>query len=105
MLDAHDAPRAAVHLAPAVALVPALRAAAAAYPGAALGVYSRVEPQAGGRISHRTMPSQPARVAHELFAVLRDFDAQGVAQVWVEAPPEGPAWEGVRDRLERAATR
>ena len=105
MLASHYAPRAAVHLAPAVALVPALRAAAAAYPGAALGVYSRVEPQAGGRISHRTMPSQPARVAHELFAVLRDFDAQGVAQVWVEAPPEGPAWEGVRDRLERAATR
>ena len=44
-------------------------------------------------------------MAHELFAVLRDFDAQGVDQVWVETPPQERAWEGVRDRLERAATR
>jgi L-threonylcarbamoyladenylate synthase len=104
-LASHYAPSAAVHLAAAGALAPTLRAAAAADPGAALGVYSRVDPQVGGRIVHRAMPSQPARVAHELFAVLRDFDAQGVAQVWVETPPEGLAWEGVRDRLERAATR
>ena len=51
------------------------------------------------------MPAHPAQAAHELFAVLREFDAQGVRQIWVEAPPEGPEWDGVRDRLQRAATR
>ena len=53
----------------------------------------------------RAMPADPAQVAHELFAVLREFDAQAVRQIWVEAPPEGPEWDGVRDRLLRAATR
>jgi L-threonylcarbamoyladenylate synthase len=49
------------------------------------------------------MPDDPARVAHELFAVLRDFDAAGVRTLWVETPPAGPDWDGVRDRLQRAA--
>ena len=104
-LASHYAPRAAVQLAAPGTLTAAVRAVAAANPGIALGVYSRVVPQVGGRVLHRLMPSEPARVAHELFAVLRDFDAQGVAQVWVETPPQEWAWEGVRDRLERAATR
>lgn len=104
-LASHYAPRAEVHLAAPGALTTAVCAAAAASPGIALGVYSHVNPQVGGRVLHRLMPSEPARVAHELFAVLRDFDAQGVAQVWVETPPQEWAWEGVRDRLERAATR
>jgi L-threonylcarbamoyladenylate synthase len=35
---------------------------------------------------------------------LRDFDATSVAQIWVEIPPPSPDWDGVRDRLTRAAT-
>ena len=27
----------------------------------------------------------------------------GVALIWVEQPPAGPDWDGVRDRLQRAA--
>jgi L-threonylcarbamoyladenylate synthase len=49
------------------------------------------------------MPAQAAAVAHELFAVLREFDTAGVAAIWVERPPPGTAWDGVRDRLQRAA--
>lgn len=49
------------------------------------------------------MPSNPAECAHDLFARLRDLDACGAQEIWVEAPPAGPAWDGVRDRLERAA--
>jgi tRNA threonylcarbamoyl adenosine modification protein (Sua5/YciO/YrdC/YwlC family) len=41
--------------------------------------------------------------AHELFAVLRELDAAGVGTIWVEQPPPDPAWDGVRDRLQRAA--
>ncbi len=51
----------------------------------------------------RVMPAQPALAAHELFAALREMDAQGVEQIWVENPPPDPAWDGVRDRLARAA--
>ena len=50
------------------------------------------------------MPQDPAVCAHHLFAQLRSFDAQGVTQIWVETPPFTPAWDGVRDRLTRAAT-
>ena len=50
------------------------------------------------------MPASAAECAHQLFAQLRSFDAQGVAQIWVEMPDLTPAWDGVRDRLIRAAT-
>jgi L-threonylcarbamoyladenylate synthase len=50
------------------------------------------------------MSDSAAGVAHELFAVLRDLDATGAAEIWVEEPPHGaPDWEGVVDRLRRAA--
>jgi L-threonylcarbamoyladenylate synthase len=42
-------------------------------------------------------------VAHELFSVLRELDAAGVRAIWVERPPAGAEWDGVRDRLQRAA--
>jgi L-threonylcarbamoyladenylate synthase len=49
------------------------------------------------------MPDDAAAAAQQLFAVLRDFDAEGAKLIWVETPPAGPEWEGVRDRLQRAA--
>ena len=51
----------------------------------------------------RSMPGAPRAAAYELFATLRDLDALGVALIWVEQPPPGPDWDGVRDRLQRAA--
>ena len=49
------------------------------------------------------MPGDAATCAHELFAVLRELDSLGVALIWVETPPDSPEWQGVRDRLQRAA--
>ena len=49
------------------------------------------------------MPDDAAETARQLFAVLRDFDAQGVNLIWVETPPDEAEWAGVRDRLQRAA--
>jgi L-threonylcarbamoyladenylate synthase len=49
------------------------------------------------------MPDDPAAAAHELFAALREFDAHGTQLIWVEQLPDGAEWEGVRDRLMRAA--
>jgi L-threonylcarbamoyladenylate synthase len=49
-------------------------------------------------------PTDPAAYAHRLYATLRELDASGASRIVVEAPPAGdPAWEGVLDRLRRAA--
>jgi len=101
-LAAHYAPQAKLRLMPAPMLHTALHVLAEGLP--TLAVYSRGAPPASARgLRHRRMPESPLQVAHELFAVLREFDAQGVQLVWVEEPPPGPEWDGVRDRLVRAA--
>ncbi len=111
-LEAHYAPRAKLRLMPAAALSDALaiwveadHAAKPARPaGPRLAVYSRTvrTPRAAAMVARR-MPESPRAAAYELFAVLRELDALGVALIWVEQPPPGADWAGVRDRLERAA--
>lgn len=49
------------------------------------------------------MPDDAAACAHELFAVLRALDDGDTRLIWVERPPADAAWDGVRDRLQRAA--
>lgn len=69
-----------------------------------LAVYSRSVPLGAAQgVRHRRMPSLPEQAAHELFSVLRELDAEGAQLIWVEEPPADPAWDGVRDRLLRAA--
>jgi L-threonylcarbamoyladenylate synthase len=41
--------------------------------------------------------------AHDLYAILRSLERSGCALIVVEAPPEAAEWDGVRDRLTRAA--
>ncbi len=101
-LASHYAPRARVELLDSVALRHRLQAAPARAPGG-VGVYSRLAPTAGSGWIHKPMAADAASVAHDLFAVLREFDEAGVAAIWVERPPPGPEWDGVRDRLQRAA--
>lgn len=102
-LVSHYAPTAPVRLLEPAALQAALQGLQAAAPGVVLGVYSRLVPAAGAGWMHRAMPADAAAVAQELFAVLREFDAAGVSAIWVEQPPSGAEWDGVRDRLHRAA--
>ncbi len=99
MLVSHYAPRAKVVLLSG----PALHAALSGPLPPGLGVYSQVVPPASAGVVHRPMPSGADAVAHELFAMLREFDAIGASIVWVERPPPGSDWDGVRDRLQRAA--
>jgi len=40
---------------------------------------------------------------HDLYANLRELDRAGAARILVQAPPDGDAWDAVRDRLRRAA--
>jgi L-threonylcarbamoyladenylate synthase len=69
-----------------------------------LAVYSRTVPPKP-HLRHRAMPTDAQRAAQELYAALRDLDKIGVDLIWVEAPPDSPEWEGVRDRLRRASAR
>jgi len=101
-LEAHYAPRAKVRL----MTTPMLHTALQMLGGQALrlAVYSRTVPSGmAPGLRHRRMPARPEQAAHELFSVLRELDDEGVQLIWVEEPPPGPEWDGVRDRLMRAA--
>jgi L-threonylcarbamoyladenylate synthase len=48
------------------------------------------------------MPRDASAYARRLYAALRELDGAGCEAILVEAPPPGPEWAAVRDRLERA---
>ncbi len=101
-LAAHYAPRARVRLMAARELRAALDILGA--DARHIAVWARAPLRsASSALLLRRMPDDAATVAHELFAVLRSFDEAGVKLIWVEAPPPDEAWDGVRDRLQRAA--
>lgn len=102
-LEAHYAPTARLRLMDSKALRSALEVLAGGEMPKGLAVYSRTLRAMPPGLLTRAMPQHPASAAQELFAALRDFDAQGARLIWVETPPPGPDWEGVRDRLQRAA--
>jgi L-threonylcarbamoyladenylate synthase len=100
-LESHYAPRAKVRLMAAQDIDAKLQALG---PHANnLGVWSAQRPDAGAGVVWRAQPAGAEQAAHDLFSVLRDLDARGVSQIWVQLPPSTPEWEGVRDRLQRAA--
>ena len=113
-LESHYAPNAKVRLMQAQALQQALdllgtevdtgAGNASAGNGPLIATYSRAILKTGStRVLRRRMPDDAAATAQQLFAVLREFDVQGVKLIWVETPPNSPEWDGVRDRLQRAS--
>lgn len=106
-LEAHYAPRAKVRVMDAQSLQAALDILGQPRTGEkypALGVYSRsILALPHAEVVWRSMPQEAAAAAAELFARLREFDDQGVQLLWVETPPADADWEGVADRLRRAA--
>ena len=116
-LESHYAPRAKVRLMDAKALQTALDMlgadldAAGSRSGSAtasnqphIATYARaILKTRSSRVLRRRMPDDAPATAQQLFAVLRDFDDQGVKLIWIETPPDSPEWAGVRDRLQRAA--
>ena len=101
-LTAHYAPNAKLRLMPQQMLTAALQMLGK--PPMKLAVYSRSVPLgAPDGVRHRRMPLRADQAAHELFSVLRELDAEGAQLIWVEEPPADPEWDGVRDRLLRAA--
>jgi L-threonylcarbamoyladenylate synthase len=119
-LESHYAPRAKVRLMDAPALqqaidilgseldkapVQAAAVGAGQSPGGPhIAVYARAPLKSrSSQLLVRRMPMDAAATAQQLFAVLREFDAQGVKLIWIETPPAAPEWDGVRDRLQRAS--
>lgn len=100
-LESHYAPRATLRLMSAVQLQTALDVLGA--DAKHIAVYARAPLRAARSVPQRRMPADAAGAAQALFAALRELDAQGVRLIWVETPPDGAEWDGVRDRLQRAA--
>jgi L-threonylcarbamoyladenylate synthase len=50
------------------------------------------------------MPADPAHYAAALYEILHRLDEEGFDWIAVEPPPDEPAWAGIRDRLQRAAS-
>jgi L-threonylcarbamoyladenylate synthase len=104
-LESHYAPRAKVRLMTSADIAHKLQALG---PHANnLGLWSAERPTSeeglGAGVLWRQQAATAEQAAHDLFSVLRDLDARGVTQIWVQLPPDTPDWEGVRDRLHRAA--
>jgi L-threonylcarbamoyladenylate synthase len=121
-LESHYAPKAKVRLMDAQALQTALDllgqdlddAAAVGVTGGATGLARTTTPMVAtysrallktrsSQVLRRHMPDDAAATAQQLFAVLRELDAQGVQLIWIETLPDTPEWDGVRDRLQRAS--
>lgn len=100
-LPAHYAPRLPLMLAVATELGRVVRERAASGPVAVLARHSR---PSDSRAALWQMAATDAQAyAHDLYALLHFLDRSGCTQIVVEAPPERPEWDAVRDRLVRAA--
>jgi len=97
-LDAHYAPRTRLQLVPPHSLAETV----AHHAPRELAVLSRERP-AGFDGEWRQAAADPAGYARELYARLRELDKLNTELMLIEAPPQGPEWDGVNDRLRRAA--
>ena len=108
-LASHYAPAVPVRLLATAELLQAVRSGPT-LDGKVVAVYSRLKKQelpgaanAASGWLFRDMPADADAAAQDLFLALRELEAAGVAAIWVEQPPPAAAWDGVRDRLTRAA--
>jgi L-threonylcarbamoyladenylate synthase len=100
-LAAHYAPRATVRLL-TIAQMQARLGASPLPEGQRVAIWS-LQPVQGPGVHHHPMPTHADAAAQALFAWMRQCDDAGVAEIWVAHLPADSAWDGVRDRLERAA--
>jgi L-threonylcarbamoyladenylate synthase len=53
----------------------------------------------------RAAPADAVRYAHDLYASLRELDAIGAREIWIERADAAPSWDAIADRLRRATHR
>ncbi|MBI1891609.1 MAG: threonylcarbamoyl-AMP synthase [Burkholderiales bacterium] len=100
-LDAHYAPRTALALVNAEELAGIAERLLKA--GRRIAVMCRVTQPVSQAVAHIRMPLEEAGYAHDLYAALRAMDVAGADIILAEAPPDEDIWQGVNDRLRRAA--
>jgi L-threonylcarbamoyladenylate synthase len=100
-LESHYAPQLPLLLATAVDLDRVVREQSALRPVAVLARHPR--PRDSRSALWQIAATDAQAYAHDLYALLRFIDRSGCALIVVEAPPERPEWDAVRDRLTRAA--
>jgi L-threonylcarbamoyladenylate synthase len=98
-LASHYAPHTPVAMQDSAALAATLARLAAAGKKVALIHYSDLP----AAYADLRLPASPDGFAYALYAALRAMDGRAADLILVEAPPLGPAWLGVNDRLRRAA--
>jgi L-threonylcarbamoyladenylate synthase len=99
-LESHYAPHTPVVLIDGAALDDLLRKLHAKGRSVALMHY---RPYGAPAAAHIALPNDAAAYAHDLYAALRKMDDAHADVIVVEAPPNASAWQGVNDRLRRAA--
>lgn len=105
-LDAHYAPHTPVALVASSMLDEVLGHLAQKHRHVALMAWSESSATRLAALAALTslrMPADPQAYAHALYAGLRQLDAEGADIIVVEQPPADDAWQGVNDRLRRAA--
>ena len=103
-LALHYAPRTAARLVSPDELIHAL--SASTKPLTNIAVLGRtVEKPTGFAGTWIRAPEKSTAYARDLYADLRTLDALGAAEIWIEAPPDGPDWVAVNDRLRKATYR
>jgi L-threonylcarbamoyladenylate synthase len=103
-LAAHYAPQTHLRLLAAAELLAALQIELAAGCRCAVLARTLMPPSSlPAGVIWQAAPAGPAAYAHELYATLRQLDAQGCDRLLVEAPPADELWQAVADRLGRAA--
>jgi L-threonylcarbamoyladenylate synthase len=81
------------------------RLAAGRETGAAMMVMSSdlVAAARGAGVGAHVMATNAGEYAKDMYAVLRTADESRPVRIWIEMPPDEPAWQAVRDRLRRAS--
>ena len=103
-LATHYAPRTPARLMRSPELADAL--AQLSHPGAHIAVLAHsVEQPPEFEGTWFDAPTHDTAYAQKLYANLRALDALAADEIWIEAPPDGPEWHAVRDRLRRATDR
>ncbi|WP_395824456.1 L-threonylcarbamoyladenylate synthase [Collimonas sp.] len=102
-LESHYAPRTPVLLVSSDQLVATLLQLHQAGQKLAMIAYSRLAAQLPPLSAQFQMAAQAPAYAHDLYAALRTMDHATADLIVVEAPPCDPEWQGINDRLRRAA--
>jgi L-threonylcarbamoyladenylate synthase len=67
-----------------------------------VAVLARRPAPAGREGGWVTLPDEPRAAARALYHALRELDALGADEIWLEAVPADDAWAAIADRLARA---